>query len=159
VCAGISALVRERWGRGPSRSRAYFAGPDALVVLLDDAHTDAERTLIHHGHGAEVLAGRQMLGELAAGDLRRIAEGATGRHVRAVLSQTGLDPALTSHVFVFETEAAGGTADERLGDAMRRALDHTSSARALLAESEQVARHSAERRAKRGGGAPHGGAG
>jgi uncharacterized protein YbcI len=148
VCAGISALVRERWGRGPSRSRAYFAGPDALVVLLDDAHTDAERTLIEHGHGAEVLAGRRTLGELAKADLSQIAECATGRPVRAVLSESCLDPAFTTHVFVFGVETRG-TADQQLGDAVRRALDQTSSARALLAESEQLARHSVERRAKR----------
>jgi uncharacterized protein YbcI len=129
VCAGISALVRERWGRGPSRSRAYWAGPDTMLVLLDDAHTESERTLMHQAHGAEVLAGRRLLGELAEPDLRRIMESATGRRVRAVLSQSTLEPPISTIVFLLDPEGrAGGKADEPLDAALQEALASTGSA-------------------------------
>ena len=145
ICAGISALVRERWGRGPSRSRAYFAGPDTLVVLLNDMHTEAERTLIEHGRGAEVLSGRRALAELTDEALRQIGRCVTGRRVRGLHSQTSLDPAVTTHVFLLGSET-GATADgELLGDEVRRALENT---RALRAEGAQARLRSAEGRAR-----------
>ena len=147
VCAGISTLVRERWGRGPSRSRAYWAGPDVLLVLLDDAHTDSERTLMGHEHAGDVLAGRRQLAELAEPDLRRIAQSATGRRVRAVLSQSSLEPALSTHVFVFEPNGRADDDDRPLDAALRRSLDDTAAARALRAEGEQARRQSARERA------------
>jgi uncharacterized protein YbcI len=146
MCAAISALVRERWGRGPSRSRAYWAGPDTMLVLLDDAHTEAERTLKSHTRGADVLAGRRLLGELAEDDLRRIAEEATGRRVRAVLSQSSLEPPISTHVFVFESDARRSKEDEPLGDALQEALENSNTARALLAEGKQARRHSLQSR-------------
>ena len=152
--------MRERWGRGPSRSRAYWAGPDALLVILDDAYTESERTLIAAGRDAEVLAGRRLLGELAEPELREIAQSATGRGVAAVLWQSNVAPALSTLLFVLEPRT-GGEADEPIGDELRQALDNT---RALLAEGRQAARHGAERRAqmraeretRHGGGRPAG---
>lgn len=142
ICARTAALVRERWGRGPRRSRAYFAGPDTLVVLLDDAHTDAERTLIEHDHAEDVLAGRRLLGELTHGELRQIVQSALRRPVTALLSESCVSPALTTHVFTLgpEPQASPG---ERLGDAVRRALDQAEASQALGAEAEQAARQSA----------------
>lgn len=148
VCAAISALVRERWGRGPRRSRAYWAGPDALLVLLDDAYTDAERTLLEGGHRDEVLAGRRLLGDLAEPELHRIAADATGRAVSAVLSQSTLDGAVSTIVFLFARGGETREEDEPLGTNLQEALDRTESARALIAESVQASRRSVEGRAR-----------
>jgi hypothetical protein len=158
VCAAIAALVRERWGRGPSRSRAYWAGPDVLLVILDDAYTESERTMIAAGRDAEVLAGRRLLGALAEPELREITRSATGRPVAAVLWQSNVAPALSTLLFVLEPRVSGGP-DEPIGDELREALDQT---RALIAEGRQAARHGAERRARmkaeretrQGGGPP-----
>ena len=137
--------MRERWGRGPRRSRAHFAGPDTLIVLLDDAHTDAERTLIEHGRGGEVLAGRRSLAELADEELRQIGRSVTGRRVRGLLSQTSLDPAITTHVFILGSETGAAEDGGQLGDEVRRALEST---QALRAEGAQARRRSAEQRAR-----------
>lgn len=127
VCAGISALVRQRWGRGPRRSRAYWAGPDALLVLLDDAHTESERTLLGSGHDAEVLAGRRLLAEIAEPELCAIAESAMGRPVLAVLAQTSLDPPLSAVVFALApANGRGPRQDEPVGDALCEALERSS---------------------------------
>ena len=142
ICAGISALVRERWGRGPSRSRAYWAGPDMMLVTLDDVHTEAERTLMQSGHGEQALAGRRLLSAHAEPELRRIAESATGRPVRMVISQSSLDPAVSAFVFLFGAGPSETEGDERLGDALDGALEQTSATRALMAESEQAMRKS-----------------
>jgi uncharacterized protein YbcI len=160
-------LVRERWGRGPSRSRAYWAGRDTLLVMLDDAHTEAELTLITAGYESQVLDGRRLLASIAATDLRRIAASATDRAVLGVLSQSSIDPPKTVHVFVFApVDAAPGQAPgmdhEALGENLRQALENTEAARALMAEGVQARRRSAQNRAnaravrerhvKRGGG-------
>ena len=149
LCAAISALARERSGRGPSRSRAYWAGHDALLVILDDTTTDSERTLLGHEHGGDVLAGRRLLGDLAEPDLRRLAESATGRGVRTVHSQSSLEPPISTHVFVFEPQAREPGPHERFDDAVRGARETTDSARALLAEGEQARRHSLVQRQAR----------
>ena len=146
ACAAISGLVRERWGRGPRRSRAYWAGPDMLVFLLEDAHTAAEQTLVEHGRAIEVVKGRRQLAAIAERDLRQIAEAAADRPVSAVLAQSHVSPDVTTIVFLF---ARGGTFDGQLSATMRQAIDETSAARALLAESSQTRRHSAEQRAVR----------
>ena len=144
VCAAISALVRERWGRGPRRSRAYWAGRDALLVILEDAHTEAERTLLDRGHRDEVLSGRRLLGDLAEPDLRRIAEDATGRSVCAVLSQSTLAPAVSTVVFLFAPRGDAKHEDEPLSATLREALDQATSARALIAEGVQARRRSVD---------------
>ena len=42
-------VYKEAFGRGPTKARAYFAGPDILVVLLADSLTVAERNLAAMG--------------------------------------------------------------------------------------------------------------
>lgn len=98
-----------------------------LLVTLDDAHTEAERTLLLAGHAEQVLEGRRLLWEHADPDLRRIARTATGRPVRGLLSQSALDPVVSTLVFLFETEEAGR--DEPLGDSLQQALGRTSAVR------------------------------
>ena len=144
--------MRERWGRGPRRSRAYWAGRDTLLVMLDDAHTEAEQTLIAAGHAFEVVEGRRLLAAIAAPELRRIAASATDRGVLGVLSQSSVDPAKTVHVFVFApVDAPVGEPPpvdhEQLTVNLRQALENTESARALLAEGVQARRRSEQSRA------------
>ena len=119
--------------------------------MLDDAHTEAEQTLIAAGHAFEVLEGRRLLAEIAATDLRRIAASATDRAVLGVLSQSSIDPARTVHVFVFApVDAPHGEPppvdQEQLSVNLRQALENTESARALLAEGLQARRRSKQNR-------------
>ena len=48
ACVGAAALFRERWGRGPRKCRAHWAGPDTVVLVLHDIRTRAEETLVEH---------------------------------------------------------------------------------------------------------------
>jgi uncharacterized protein YbcI len=50
-------LYKEQFGRGPTSARAYFAGPDVIVVVLEHTLTPAERKLLEIG-------GHQRLREL-----------------------------------------------------------------------------------------------
>ena len=118
VSGAVASLVREHWGRGPARCRAHWAGPDTLVVMLEDAQTVAERSLHERGLDATVLDTRQSLLDILEDDLRRIVERATNRPVRAYLNDTHLEPDICAMLFVL-----GGTGrDEPLGLGVGRAL-------------------------------------
>ena len=49
VSNAMIRLYKEYFGRGPTQARAHWAGPDSLVVLLEDTLTPAEA---HHGQTA-----------------------------------------------------------------------------------------------------------
>ena len=36
-------LYKEQFGRGPTKARTNFAGPDIVIVTLEDTFTPAER--------------------------------------------------------------------------------------------------------------------
>jgi uncharacterized protein YbcI len=42
----LVALHKEQFGRGPTRARTDFAGPDITVTVLHDALTPAEKALL-----------------------------------------------------------------------------------------------------------------
>ena len=42
-------LYKEAFGRGPTKARAQFAGPDTLIVILESSLTVAERNLVALG--------------------------------------------------------------------------------------------------------------
>src|SRR5688500_10346717 len=42
-------LHKEQFGRGPTKARSYWAGPDALTCFLEDTFTPAERNLVKMG--------------------------------------------------------------------------------------------------------------
>lgn len=42
-------LFKEHFGRGPTKARTEWAGPDVLVVVLEDTLTPAERKLAEMG--------------------------------------------------------------------------------------------------------------
>ena len=102
----VASLVREHWGRGPQRCRAYWACTDAIVAILDGGHTPAERALHAAGHSALVLQARERVHELLEDDMRRLVEAQTGRGVVTVLHATRLDPELSAQIFVLRADDA-----------------------------------------------------
>ena len=54
-------LYKETFGRGPTKARAHFAGPDTLAVLLEDTLTVAERRLVALGEHERVREHRLFL--------------------------------------------------------------------------------------------------
>ncbi len=97
----VAGAVREAWGRGPRKVVARWAGRDVLLVLMDDAHTDAERSLLATGRGDEVLRGRRQLHEIVNPRLTASAEQLVRRPVTAMLSATRLDPDVSAEIFLF----------------------------------------------------------
>ena len=100
VCGEVAAVFRRAWGRGPVRTTAYWAGPNILLVLLENGHTDAEKTLRAAGHIQELLGGRHVLQMVVEDDLNAAVERILGREVEATLSATRLGPDLSAEIFL-----------------------------------------------------------
>ena len=83
-------LYKETFGRGPTKARAHFSGPDTLTVLLENTLTVAERCLVEMGELERVRAHRlflqQTLEDLKRAEVERI----LSRHT--IASICGIDP-------------------------------------------------------------------
>jgi uncharacterized protein YbcI len=101
-------LYKEAFGRGPTKARAHFAGPDTLVVVLEDSLTVAERNLVALGEHQRLREARLFFQYALEDQFRAIVEEALGRRTVAFVS--GLDTARDVAMEVFTLEPA--SADE-----------------------------------------------
>ena len=148
VCGEIAGAVRRAWGRGPQKTTARWAGPDVLVVLMVDGHTDAEKTLRADGHVAQLLEGRQLLQLSLEDDVKACVESATGRSVITILSATRLNPDLSAEIFLLEPDGLLPS-DDRGQQARTRASELGEESKAVIAQALHVlartdARHKSE---------------
>jgi uncharacterized protein YbcI len=90
VAAAISnemvRLYKRQFGRGPTSTRTLFAGPDTIVVVLEDTLTPAERNLVALGEHQRLRDMRTFFQYAAVREFCEPIERLTGRKVRAFLS-------------------------------------------------------------------------
>jgi uncharacterized protein YbcI len=102
ISNAIVRLYKEAFGRGPTKARAQFAGPDTLVVLLEDSMTIAERNLAGMGQHERLRESRSFLQHALEDEFRRVVETALDRRTVAFIS--GFDPTRDVAVEVFTLE-------------------------------------------------------
>ncbi len=90
ISTAMVALHKEQFGRGPTRARTDFAGPDTLVCVLEDVLLPAERKLVAMGQQDRVRDSRGSFQAATAGDFISAVERIVDRKVRAFAS--GIDP-------------------------------------------------------------------
>ena len=100
--------MRERGGRGPTRAKTYWAGDDAVVVLLGDCFTQAEKTLWAAGAGETANRYRTTVQDLLATEMSAQVEDVLGRKVRATMGCTHHEPDLMAQIFVLEPADRSG---------------------------------------------------
>ena len=83
-------LYKETFGRGPTKARAHFSGPDMLTVLLENTLTIAERRLVAMGEHERVRAHRLFLQQTFEDLKRAEVERILAR--RTIASICGIDP-------------------------------------------------------------------
>jgi uncharacterized protein YbcI len=110
VCGEVAALFKRAWGRGPIRTTAHRAGPNLLVILLENGHTDAEKSMRAAGHIQELLGGRRLLQVLIEDELKESVERILGVSVLTMLSATRLDPDLSAEIFLLDGNGNNGQA-------------------------------------------------
>jgi uncharacterized protein YbcI len=95
-------IYKEAFGRGPTKARAQFAGPDALVVILESSLTVAERNLVAMGEHQRLREARLFFQYALEDQFREIVEQALGRRTVAFVS--GIDTGRDVAVEVFTLE-------------------------------------------------------
>ena len=99
------------YGRGPTRAKTYVHEDYALTVL-EDVFTPAERTLIAADKGEHVFATRRAFQEAVEADFTAIVEAATGRTVRAMISQVHLETQSAAELYLFAERGQGPGAED-----------------------------------------------
>jgi uncharacterized protein YbcI len=106
ISNGLSKLHRDHYGRGPTSVRTVY-GHDHVVSFLEDMHTPLERTLVEAGELEAVTEVRRAFQRAMEDRFVAVVEEATGRKVRAFLSEVSLDPDISAEVFVLERAEPG----------------------------------------------------
>jgi uncharacterized protein YbcI len=119
ISDGIVALLKEYYGRAPTRTKTYYAD-DIVVCLLRGGFTRVEQTLLEGGRGASVIRQRMEFQELMRGRFQGVIESATGRRVIGFMSGNQQDPDIMCEVFVL---APTDLVDEREIPGGRRSFD------------------------------------
>jgi uncharacterized protein YbcI len=104
VSNALVALHKEQFGRGPTRARTNFAGPDALVCVLDDALLPAERAMVEMGEHQRVRESRMWFQTATSQRFIDAVEDITGRAVRSFASATDPEHGVVMEIFVFESQ-------------------------------------------------------
>jgi uncharacterized protein YbcI len=109
ISTRIVGLLREHYGRGPSRAKTY-AMDDCIVCVLRNGFTAHERTIMESGEPDRVIEMRQDFQRMMERRYRETIEGITGRRVVAFLSQAHLQPDITLEIFFLDRPMNGSAA-------------------------------------------------
>jgi uncharacterized protein YbcI len=95
-------LYKELFGRGPTKARTEFAGPDIVLCSLENTFTPAERSLAEMGEHQRLRDTRMYFQAATHDKFTEIVERLTGRKVRAFISGLDAGADVCSEVFYLE---------------------------------------------------------
>jgi uncharacterized protein YbcI len=98
ISDGLVALLKEFYGRGPTRAKSYFED-DLVVCVLRGGFSRVEQTLLEGGRGGAVIDQRIAFQELMRERFEEVIEGATGQRVIGFMSGNQQDPDMMCEVF------------------------------------------------------------
>jgi len=99
ISDGMVALLKEFYGRGPTRTKTYYRD-DLVVCLLRGGFSRVEQTLLEGGRGASVIQQRMDFQDLMRERFNAVIETATGRRVIGFMSGNQQDPDIMCEVFI-----------------------------------------------------------
>lgn len=88
-------------GRGPKKSYTFHTDT-AVVTVMEEVMTRAERSLVESGDGELVTRMRHRLQQTMSEELKAAVESLTDRRVIAFLSDNHLDPDLAVEIFLLD---------------------------------------------------------
>ncbi len=107
ISDGMVALLKEFYGRGPTRAKSYYQD-DLVVCVLRGGFSRVEQTLLDGGREAAVIEQRMAFQELMRERFEQVVERATGRRVIGFMSGNQQDPDMMCEVFILApTELVG----------------------------------------------------
>ena len=102
-------LYKEQFGRGPTKARTHWAGPDILLVALEDTLTPAERRLAKMGEHQRLRDLRLYFQYATVREFCEPVERLTERKVRAFHSSIDTDAdGMAIEVFVLHPPGYDG---------------------------------------------------
>ncbi|MHB8234696.1 MAG: Na-translocating system protein MpsC family protein [Solirubrobacteraceae bacterium] len=121
ISDGMVALLKEFYGRGPTRAKSYYED-DLVVCVLRGGFSRVEQTLLDGGRGSAVIEQRMEFQEVMRARFAGVIEEATGRIVIGFMSGNQQEPDLMCEVFILgptdlvdEDEVPGGAGAESSG--------------------------------------------
>jgi uncharacterized protein YbcI len=102
----IVGLLKEHYGKGPTKARTYHMG-DLLVVLLAGGYTPVEITLLDEGQAKTVMDQRAAFQEVMRPRFQQVIEEELQQEVTAFMSATHHDPDLSAEIFVLRPSDSG----------------------------------------------------
>ena len=108
VSNAMVKLYKDQFGRGPTKARTNFAGPDVLVTTLENSMTPAEKNLVAMGEHQRLRDTRMFVQYATEDTFREIVERLTGRKVWAFVSGIDSQHDVSSEVFYLESENGAG---------------------------------------------------
>jgi uncharacterized protein YbcI len=109
VSNAMVRLYKDQFGRGPTRARTFWSGPDALSCFLEDTLTLAERNLARRGQHQRLRDMRIYFQYATMREFCEPVERVTGRKVRSFHSSvdTKVD-GLAVETFTFYPDGQDG---------------------------------------------------
>ena len=99
ISDGMVALLKEFYGRGPTRTKSYYAD-DLVVCVLRGGFSRVEQTLLEGGRGSAVIRQRMEFQELMRARFEEVIQRATGRRVIGFMSGNQQHPDMMCEVFI-----------------------------------------------------------
>lgn len=112
----MTRLHAEYYGRGPTKAKTYLTD-DLVVVVLEETFTRAERTLVGRGEKDAIQQIRRRFQQQMADEFTALVEQATGRQVRAFLSETNLEEDVAVEIFLLADARTDMASFEEAGEA------------------------------------------
>ena len=101
----IVRIYKDQFGRGPTKVRSHFAGPDILVCVLENTFTPAERSLQAMGEHQRLRDMRIFFQYASTAEFTDAVERVTGRRVRSFISGIDTNTDVACEMFVLEPQA------------------------------------------------------
>ena len=99
-------IYKDQFGRGPTKVRTHYAGPDTLVCLLEHTFTPAERNLQAMGEHQRLRDIRLLFQYAERAKFTGPVERLTGRRVRGFISGIDTEADIACEMFLLEEEEA-----------------------------------------------------
>jgi uncharacterized protein YbcI len=104
-------IYKYQFGRGPTKARTEFAGPDTVVCTLEHTLTPAERRMVEMNEHQRLRDTRMFFQHACEADFCEVVERRLGRRVRAFVSGMDTRADVSTEVFHLEPlpSLAGGS--------------------------------------------------
>jgi uncharacterized protein YbcI len=102
VTNAMVRLYKELFGRGPTKARTNYAGPDTLVATIQNSLTAAERNMVELDEHQRVREIRMYFQHASEAEFTGTVEEITGRKVWAFVSGMDTHRDVATEVFYLE---------------------------------------------------------